>query len=235
MIKIKSVRMRTLVSILPVTIILLIILSVSSYFAGKSIISKEIDSKINYKMNELKLSIDNRLNSHGRIAQTLARTVEVSDTSFTNVQYENLVEKFTAINGDTLGAGIWFEPNKYKSDINFYGPYAYKDSGKVVYTEDYMKEDYNYPSKDWYKAAKETKNPVAWTAPYYDETTKLTMVTAAAPFYDKTGNFIGTTTADIDLTSLQKIINDLKLGDTGKAFLLTSDGSYIAGWMPAKL
>jgi len=189
MLKIRSVRMRTIISILPITIILLLILSISSYFVGKSIISKEIDTKINYKMNELNLSINNRIDSHGRIAETLARTVEVSGTSFTSSQYENLVEKYAAINNDTLGAGIWFETNKYKSDIKFYGPYAYKDSGKVVYTKDYMKDDYNYPSQDWYTAAKGIKNKVAWTAPYYDDTTKLTMLTAAAPFYDKIGNF----------------------------------------------
>ena len=37
---------------------------------------------------------------------------------------------------------LWFEPYKYRSDTKLYGPYAFKDSGKVVYTEDYMKEEY---------------------------------------------------------------------------------------------
>lgn len=229
MLKIKSIRTRTLVAILPVTIIILIVLSLSSYYAGKSIISQQIDSKISYKVDELQLSINNRITSHSRIAETLARTIEASGKSMSRDEYQKLVEKYAAINEDTLGAGVWFEPNKYKDDIKFFGPYAYKDGDKVVYTEDYMKDDYNYTSQDWYKMGQSTKDKVAWTAPYYDDTTKITMVTASAPFYDEKGNFLGETTADIDLTNLQKIINNVQFGTTGKAFLITSDGTYIAG------
>ena len=55
------------------------------------------------------------------------------------------------------------------------------------------------------------------------------MVTSAAPFYDSNGGFLGVATADMDLNSLQKIVNELKIGTTGKAFLLTKEGTYIAG------
>ena len=229
MFKMKSVRMRTLISILPVTVILLIILSVASYFAGKNTISKEIDAKIQNKMDGLNVTINSKLSSHGRIAETLARTVEATGATLPKDQYQNLVEKYAAINNDTFGTGIWFEPYKYRSDTKFYGPYAFKDSGKVVYTEDYMKEEYNFPNQDWYKAGRDSKEVVGWTAPFYDDATKVTMVTAAAPLHDKNGNVIGAASADMDLNSLQKIVNNLKIGTTGKAFLLTADGTYIAG------
>ncbi|QAA32609.1 methyl-accepting chemotaxis protein [Clostridium manihotivorum] len=227
--KIKSLRIRTLVSILPVTVVLLSILSLSSYFVSKNIISKEIDSKINNKMDELSLSISDRINANARVAESLARTAEISSNTISTDQYANLVKRYASINEDTLGTGIWFEANKYKNELKYYGPYAYKDGDKVVYTEDYMKEDYNYPSQPWYSNAKSTKSAVIWTPPYYDENTKLTMATAAAPFYDSEGKFMGATTADIELTNLQKIVNDINLGGTSKAFLLTKDGTYIAG------
>ncbi|AZV57580.1 methyl-accepting chemotaxis protein [Clostridium sp. AWRP] len=229
MIRIKSIRTRTIIAILPVTIIILIILSVLSYYTGRKIISQQIDSKISYKMNELKLSVNNRITSHNRIAETLARTIEVSGNTMSTDDYKNLVQKYAAINDDTFGVGVWFEPYKYKDNIKFFGPYAYKDNDKVIYTEDYMKDDYNYPSQDWYKAVKTTKDKVSWTPPFYDDNTKVTMATASAPFYDEKGNFIGETSADINLTNLQDMVNKIKFGESGKAFLIASDGSYIAG------
>lgn len=227
--KFKTIQMRTLVSILPSTIILLVILSFFSYFISKNIINKEVNNKMDYKVNELSSNIENKLISHSRIPEILAKSAEVSGSSITKDDYKDIVEKLANINPDTYGTGIWFEPNKYKSDTKFFGPYAYKDNGKIVYTEDYATESYNYPSQEWYKAAKEAKQNLVWTAPYYDDTTKITMVTTAAPFYDKNKNFIGVTTADIDLTSLQQMVNDLSFGETGKAFLVMEDGTYIAG------
>ena len=229
MFRIKSVRMRTIISILPVTILLLVILSVASYFAGKNTISKEIDTKIQNKMDGLNVTISSRLNSHARVAESLANTVEVTGATLNKNQYQDLVEKYAAMNEDTFGAGIWYEPYKYKTDIKLFGPYAYKDSGKILYTEDYMTEEYNFPNQDWYKAGRDSKEAVGWTAPFYDDATKVTMVTAAVPFHDKNGTVLGATSTDMDLVNLQKIVNDLKIGSTGKAFLLTADGTYIAG------
>jgi methyl-accepting chemotaxis protein len=225
----KTIRMRTLISILPSTIILLGVLSFSSYFISKNIINQEINNKMEYKVNELGSNIENKLIAHSRIAETLARTVEASGITMTKDEYKDIVQRFPSINPDTLGVGVWFEPNKYKNDVKFFGPYAYKDKDKIVYTEDYATDSYNYPSQEWYKAAKDTKQKLVWSPPYFDDATKITMVTTAAPFYDKDKNFLGTTTADINLTSLQDIVNKLSFGKTGNAFLITEDGTYIAG------
>lgn len=229
MIKIKSIRSRTLIYTLPATIIVLCVLSLSSYFVGKNIISNEIHSEIINKMNGLEASLNSRVVSHKRIAETLARTIEASGTTISTDEYKNLVKKYAQINQDTMGTGVWFEPYKYKNDIKYFGPYAYKDNGKIVYTEEYMKADYNYPSQDWYNIGKNSKSAVAWTTPYYDQATKVTMATAAAPFFDTNGNLLGVATADINLTNLQSIVNNLKFGQTGKAFVVSSDGYYIAG------
>ncbi|WP_333860740.1 methyl-accepting chemotaxis protein [Clostridium sp.] len=229
MIKIKSIRTRTIITILPVTIMVLVILSVLSYYTGRKIISEQIDREISYKINELKLSVNNKIISHSRIAEILARTVEVSGNTMSQDEYKNLVQKYAAVNEDTFGVGVWFEPYKYKDNIKFFGPYAYKDNSKVVYTENYMKEDYNYLSQDWYKVGKTTKDKVSWTPPFYDDNTKITMATVSTPFFDEKGNFQGETNADIDLSNLEKMIDEVKFGQSGKVFLTTDSGLYIAG------
>lgn len=55
------------------------------------------------------------------------------------------------------------------------------------------------------------------------------MVTTSVPFYDANKNFIGVTTADIDLSTLQSRVNNMKVGENGKAFLIDKNGVYIAG------
>ncbi|KHD37126.1 chemotaxis protein [Clostridium acetobutylicum] len=225
--KVRSIRTRTLISVLPVIIVILMVLVSISYYFSRNMLSKEIDSKITNNINQLKETISGKLQAHQRVAETLARTIEADNFNITNNDYSSLLSKYAMINEDTLGAGIWYEPWKFKSDLKYFGPYVYKDGGRAVYTDSYMTSDYDYPNQDWYKDSKNSK--VNWTAPYYDPTTKVTMSTTAVPFYDKNNNFLGETTADINLNKLQAMINNLKVGNTGKAFLVTKDGKYIAG------
>lgn len=229
MIKVKSIKLRTLLMMLPIIIVLLIALLFSSYYVSKNILRKEINSKIENNINELKEVINSKLQLHSRVAETLARTLEATGNTMSPDDYKNLLKKYALVNSDTLGTGVWYEPNKYKSNLKFFGPYVLKDnSNKTTYTEQYMTETYNYPNQDWYKECK-SSNKISWESPYYDESTKLTMVTTAVPFYDNNNNFLGETTADINLSKLQSIVNNLKIGTSGKAFLLSKDGSYIAG------
>jgi chromosome partitioning protein len=75
----------------------LVILSVLSYYTGRKIISEQIDREISYKINELKLSVNNKIISHSRIAEILARTVEVSGNTMSQDEYKNLVQKYDFI------------------------------------------------------------------------------------------------------------------------------------------
>ncbi|URZ03840.1 methyl-accepting chemotaxis protein [Clostridium felsineum] len=225
--KIKSIRARTLVSVLPVIVVILMIIISVSYYFSRNMLNKEIDLKMTNNINQLKETITNKLEGHQRVAETLARTIEADNFTITNKDYKSLLSKYSEINADTFGVGIWYEPWKFKSDMKYFGPYVYKDGDKLVYTEDYMTADYDYPSQPWYKDSKNSK--VNWTPPYYDPATQITMATAAVPFYDKNNNFIGETSADINLNKLQHMVDSLKIGSTGKAFLLTKEGFYITG------
>ncbi|MBV7276394.1 methyl-accepting chemotaxis protein [Clostridium sp. PL3] len=228
MLKLKSIRSITLVFILPVIIIGMIILSFLSYQSAKTLINKEIQDKMAYLLQQTNQGIEKELLKHAAIPATLARTVEAAGKSMTKEDYKALVQKSITTNEETFGAGIWFEPYKYKKDVKLYAPYAYKEKDKVVYTDDYSKEEFNYINQEWYKSGINTDKVIVWSAPYVDDLTKITMVTATAPFYDGEKKFAGVTTADINLSSLQKMVNDIKVGKTGRAFLLTKEGIYLA-------
>jgi methyl-accepting chemotaxis protein len=233
--KFKSIRSATLVVILPAILTATVGLSLLSYYSAKFLISKQIEEKMNFQLGENINGIKASLQKHGEIPATLARSVESSYNTMTKENFMSLVQKAPTTNPDTLGTGVWFEPNKYRSDIKYFGPYGHKDNGKMVYTDDYATEQYNYPGQEWYTLAKNTNKTVVWSKPYYDETSKITMVTVSAPFYDENKQFLGVTTGDIDISSIQKMIGNIKIGEKGKAMLLSKEGIYMAGVDPSKI
>ena len=225
----KKIRTKMLVYLLPVTIILLIALFGISYQSSKKLIDNEIVVKMNYKLDATIATIQDSLNKHGAIAVTIARTAETSGKEMSKEQYKKILPSYVATNADTLGLGVWFEPNQYQSDTKYFGPYVYRDGGEIVYTDEYNDPAYDYFNQPWYSMAVDTTLPLVWSDPFYDGVTKTTMVTAAAPFYDQNKKLLGVTTADMNLESLQKIVKDIKIGETGTAFLLNKSGLYIVG------
>ena len=227
-INLKSIKTKMLIWILPVVLIGMMLLTYVSYFYSTSLIKSELQVKMETQLQAKVQEIEKNLQRHGKIAQSLAKVAQSSSTSLTKENYVDLLKGIITTNPETLGAGVWFEPYIYNKNIKLFGPDAYKDGNNIVYTDDYSTESYNYPSYDWYKVGKTIKDTVAWSPPYYDEVSKITMITTTAPFYDKNNTFLGVATADINLETIQKSIESMKIGETGRAFLIGKDGTYIA-------
>lgn len=226
--KLRTIRAKIMVLLLPLIILSMLLLTTISYETSKNLINNEIDQKMNYKIDQTITSIDNTLYKHKRIAETLAKTVEVTGNQMERSQYETILKSYIAVNDDTLGAGVWYEPYLHNAEERYFGPYAYRDGGNIIYTEDYNDPKYDYHNQEWYVIGKNTNKPVAWSAPYADSVSGITMVTATAPFYDSNKKLLGVTTADIDLSSLQDMIMNIKVEENSSAFLLDKDGLYIA-------
>jgi len=233
--KFKSIRTITLLTIIPIALISMITLCVSSYESSKTLLDKEIQNKMQYKLNGTVQEIEKTLLKHSQIAVTLAKAVEASSNTMTKENFKSLVQKAPLTNKDTFGTGIWFELFKYNKNIKYFGPYGYKDKDKVLYTDDYATAKYDYVNQDWYTTAKNTDKDVVWSQPYADDVTKITMVTSTAPFYDQQNKFMGVTTADINLSSLQKMVSDIKIGEKGRATLLTKEGLYMTNTDASKI
>lgn len=226
--KVKSIQARTLIYILPLVLISMIVMTFMSYSYGQQMVNKEIKQKMINQLDLASKKIDESLSTHSMVAKSLAKTAQTSGTLLNKENYEALLKQMVASNSETFGAGVWYEPYKYKNDINFFGPYAYRNNSDIVYTDDYSKDSYNYPQYDWYKIGQSTSKTVEWSNPYYDDVTKITMLTATVPFYDTNNKFMGVTTADINLSKLQEMVNKLSASKTGKSFLLDKNGLYIS-------
>jgi methyl-accepting chemotaxis protein len=226
---IKKISTKIILIFLPVIVFSIILIAYLGYSNSERIINAEIDGKMNSILAQNALSIQNNLDKHKKIAESFAKTAETSYKNLSKDNFSNIIKEMILTNEDTLGGGVWFEPNKYDTTLKYFGPYVYKDNNTVIFTDDYSTEEYNYFKYDWYKVGSQTKNSVEWSPAYYDEISKITMITTTSPFYDSNKKFLGVATADIDISSIQKNISDITIENSGHAILLNSDGYYMAG------
>ncbi|KOR25136.1 methyl-accepting chemotaxis protein [Clostridium sp. L74] len=226
--KFKSIKKLILCTILPLTVLSMCFLSIISYSNSKNIISSEIENKMKIQIKVLSENIEKSLLTHKKVTETLSKTVESSKDIMPKDTYKNILQNFIKTNSETYGAGLWFEPYKFNPKEKFFGPYYFRDGDKIVYTDEYNNESYNYIKYDWYKIAKSSTGSSVWSEPYLDEVSNVTMVTTSTPFKDKQGNFLGVSTADINLDHLQKTVSQLKFGEIGRAILLDNKGNYLA-------
>lgn len=225
-VKVKSIKAKMILLLMPVIIGSMAALAYMSYSSAEKIINSELEINMNSKLNEKSQEIEKSLERHQKISESLAKVAENSVSSLTEENYKGVLESLIDTNDETFGAGVWFEPFKYKKDIQLFGPYAYKLNGKGTYTNEYSKTDYK--TGDWYKIGQDTDKSVEWSLPYYDDVAKVSMITATCPMYDSNNKFIGVTTADIDLSTLQNNIKNMEIGKEGRAFLIDKSGLYVA-------
>lgn len=228
MVKIKTIRAKTMVAILPLLLVIIVALSWLAYNYASYIIETELNTSMGWQLSSTLQNFETELNAHKMIGQTLSCVAENTGSSLSEEQYRAILEKAIKSNPSTLGAGIWFEPFAYRSDVKYFGPYAYKENDKVLYTREYMTESYDFHNQNWYKLGAGASQTVTWTDPYYDDTTKITMITMATPFYDKNKRLMGVVTADLNLSNLQQKVTEIKVGEHGWAILLDRNGIYLS-------
>ncbi len=222
-----SLKTKMLALILPVMAIAMIILT---YIA-----SRELSSNIQSvnTSNMFQQVSSNVATVEGKLDVIRTTAVNIADMVSTSYRYVDMnsygatLSKIINNNDSILGSGLWFEPNTFDPNEKYIGPYWYKDGGTIVETWDYSNADYDYFGESYYTDAKALANGNASiTDPYYDPTSGKIMSSCSAPIYDN-GNFVGCVTVDMELTNVEELVSGIKVGETGRAMLLASDGTYI--------
>ena len=238
--KIHSIQFSLLLVIIPIVAASLIILSILGYLNSKRIIQSSAEKEMTQSLTIASEYIEKSLSNNSMVAEALARGVEsiyqkidtaeeIAQASQSEQIYKMLLTSFVEGNAETFGGGIWFEPYAYRPDIPYFSPYCMRENGSVVYVDDYsLGENIYYTDQDWYQNVTNTSESSVWSAPYYDEYAKISMVTASAPIYAASGTLLGVATADIDLTQMQQMVLSLDVAAQGEAFLIDQSGIYIA-------
>ncbi len=225
----KKIRTKMLGTILPVLIIGMVILTAISVVSSRSIIKSELQKQMNLQLNsknsEIVTQIEAAVNMGKHMAAFVGLTYQTTDMQ----SYISFLEKSIYEEDCIYGSGIWFEPNQYDAAERYVGPYVYKDGGSPVLTNEYSNADYDYFVQEYYTATVDKdKDFVYYSQPYYDETLDVTMISMSMPIYNNGNQYLGCITVDITTDTIRQITDDLQVGDSGTAFLLSEDGTYLA-------
>lgn len=225
--KFKKISTRMLVTIVPVILAAMVILTVVSMRSSKAIITEQISSSMEAELRAQDGAMGEYLDSVASMATMIADMVETGYTSTDMESYEKILANISSDNEIVLGSGLWFEPYVYDSNEEYMGPYVYKTGDTITTTYDYSNADYNYFEQEYYTMCANA-NEAQFTNPYYDETSDTIMASCACPMVVD-GTYIGCVTVDIELGTITNLVENIQVGENGKAVLTTADGVYLAG------
>jgi methyl-accepting chemotaxis protein len=215
-----------------ITIMVLITLAIFttqaaiSYFSFSNMTYDSVEGNLKAQAEKEAAVLDSSLAGVGKAASDLSDMVasmnQIDDAALFNVVGSQMKK-----DSIVCGGGFWMEPYSVDPAKKYYGPYVYSDNGKPVVTWDYNTDQYDYFQYDWYKNGLNAGNGVIFSEPYMDAVTGVTMITASARI-NKNEQTIGVTTYDIGLKEMQEHIQNIKVGKSGYAFIITKDGYYWA-------
>lgn len=143
---------------------------------------------------------------------------------------ERLLRERLQGNAEIFGMAAAFEPHSFDKKSYYYAPYVYRAAAglSTIYLGG---PGYDYFAMDWYKLPKELQQ-ARWSEPYFDEGGgNVMMSTYAVPFYDRgaqgTKTFRGVATGDVSLLWLEDTISQVKILQSGYAFLISPKGTFI--------
>lgn len=91
--------------------------------------------------------------------------------------------------------------------------------------------DFDVTRRIWYVDANPQNNPnrkVVWSTPYQDAALNGLVITTSVPVYNSQNRFQGVAAMDVQLTQISNIVGNIRVGETGYAFLIDSENRLMA-------
>ncbi|MUM77858.1 SpoIIE family protein phosphatase [Pseudodesulfovibrio sp. F-1] len=223
-----GIAFRLAALILSCAFVILAAIVAYNYAYSRTIILRQSETNSRHLAQETASRIDSVLLSVQKVANNIAYSLE--DATLSREDILNLNKRVIANNPEIFGMAIAFEPYTQEPERLYFAPYHFRSGGRIAFTM-LGSPDYRYFYMDWYQLPKELEQAV-WTEPYNDQGGGgVVMATYAVPFYrnqDGKKTFAGVVTADISLEWLQDMLEEIRIFDTGFAFLLSRHGTFIA-------
>jgi putative nucleotidyltransferase with HDIG domain len=125
-----------------------------------------------------------------------------------------------------FGMGYWFEPYYFDEELEYFGPYIYKDNdGTLIKTMEYSSKAYDYFSQDWYHNSLISNERIHYSAPFYDEYLDTVFMTAGVKIFDKKEK-IGVVSIDITLREVNQYLRKISANEDASAFIITDKGEF---------
>ncbi|NJO70906.1 MAG: hypothetical protein HC825_02775 [Oscillatoriales cyanobacterium RM1_1_9] len=199
--------------------------------------------------------IEDRLNNYVEQAQLLNQMVahqieggqlNIQDAAAREAYFIKLIQTlpkiihayFGTVEGEFYGAARLFPESPYQislrtdwteGNLNFYATDA---QGNVTNRLIDSVEGYDPRVRPWYKAALKAGKPT-WSEVYTDAaSTEALMITPSQPVFDQNNQLIGVLGLDVTLGEISQFLSTLKVGKTGKTFIVEPSGLLVASSTP---
>ncbi|MCH5139130.1 cache domain-containing protein, partial [Clostridiaceae bacterium UIB06] len=199
----KSIKTRIIALVSLLSISILIMASIISYFMAYNIVTKEISSKVLASSEKYSEMINGWFDGQAKILNEIAYTIE-QDDSFDEKQVLSYLQSKIKTNPNTSDVYIGLA-NKKMLDGSGWVPPA----------------DYDCTQRVWYKTAME-KNGIIYTAPFLDMTTNKMVISIAKPI-SRDGKVIGVISTDINLGVITDVIQKAEPMPNSYPYLIDSD------------
>jgi len=102
--------------------------------------------------------------------------------------------------------------------------YVGYEDGQTYTATGWETPEYDPRTRPWYQDAMKSKGKLIWTDPYIDFATGELIISAAISVEDINGKSIGVVGADIAMISVQKLLEEYQIGETGYIFAADKEG-----------
>ena len=228
----KSIKNKLLFSIVPLVIVAMTIL----IFITIEIVSSNTEKlayESSYETTKKYANIFNgEFSSNLALVKSFAKTIE-DNRSSSREELNRMLHSFLESNPQFLSTSMCFEPGLLDgNDAKYAGVTANDASGRFI---PYWIRDNNGISKadltgyddetsDWYFVPKNTLKPFITKPLFYNNSM---IVSYCIPII-RNGKFIGAAFADQELNYIDKRISEIKLFESGYAFMVSSDGTFLS-------
>ncbi|MCB2296514.1 methyl-accepting chemotaxis protein [Clostridium tagluense] len=230
-----KISTKIIIAIVSCSILVSAMVGITSILKSTSIIKKEATDKLlniaSSRGNEYTIQTTKVENTVKELSGLVLGTIEVSkvkDPKYISAyekQLGSLMKSLGDSNNGLIGLYMIFNPKFTGSSESYCVNYLYDEGKKQsAVTNDMLKVG---RFEEGNAAIISTKIGM-WLNPYIDKDSKINMVSYTMPVYAN-NELVGVAGMDISFESLKKMILSTKIYDTGSAFLLDKDYSFIVG------
>lgn len=198
-----------------------------NYAISRQTVLKAVESHTRYLALSTVHKIENTLLGIEKSPLYLAASLE--SQVYTRDALLKCIENVLHTNPEIYGSMVAYEPFAFDPESRHYAPYVCREYDKLRSFDG--ETTFNYFFWDWYLIPKELDRPV-WSEPYFDTGIgNIMMTTFSVPFYRKVLDnkvFCGVVTADLSLEQLKGIISQIKIYQSGYAFLISRSGVVLS-------
>lgn len=220
----KSLSFRIITRVLLITATLFVLILTLYYFYARNSIQKTTREYAIQLAGNIVGKVESELKPLEKIPQLVSASIGLG--FFQEDSLIRILEEIVERNPSIDGSCIAFEPYYFSDKGKYFMPYVYRHNDEIN-TSFLGGNEYQYFYMDWYQIPKMLNKPY-WSEPYFDEGGgNMLMTTYSHPIYinrDGTPHFIGVATIDVELDKLTDYISEVKIFETGYAFMITRNG-----------